>query len=275
MYIALLFLLLAVSAFILFKGIKTKTISLAVLGGALAVITIVFFSILDLWGEILWFQQIGYGERIWTELLAKVGFAAAAAFIGWGLLFIFTLSLPGENRLLRWFSRGAGAVIGALWGFSNWLVILKFMNRVSTGVADPVLGQDAGFYMFVLPFLVSFYRFILLILFLSLATLLGALFVRLNENSMQVEVRSFSVEVRKKMVNWLYVNAAAILFMLAAGKFLNRYELLYSTWCGYRAGLDRCQYPASGIYCIYYFNCCVGSDRTFTLSEAADAPDCF
>ena len=45
---------------------------------------------------------------------------------------------------------GSGAAGGAI-GFGSWDEALLFVNRAATGVADPILGLDTGFYLFALP----------------------------------------------------------------------------------------------------------------------------
>ena len=47
--------------------------------------------------------------------------------------------------------RAVGAVIGGIWGWSNWDVVLKYLNRVPAGIDDPIFGRDVSFYLFNLP----------------------------------------------------------------------------------------------------------------------------
>src|SRR5690606_36357951 len=50
----------------------------------------------------------------------------------------------------------------------NWLPMLRALNAVPFGVADPVFGRDVGFYVFTLPALDLALRFISTLVVLSL-----------------------------------------------------------------------------------------------------------
>lgn len=49
---------------------------------------------MDLWGEVLWFEQLGYAERFWTFLLTALTSGLGGALIGFGGVFLL-------NRLLN------------------------------------------------------------------------------------------------------------------------------------------------------------------------------
>ena len=61
-----------------------------------------------------------------------------------------------EQRHLRWLAAGvsdlAALFVGSI-ASSQWLVALTCLNATPFGEVDPVLGRDASFYIFTLPFL--------------------------------------------------------------------------------------------------------------------------
>ena len=137
--------------------------------GLIALIIIILISIFSIlvgiFGDWFWFASIGYesvfitilGTSIWMGLLFFLGF----------VVFSF-LNIRIAKRVSMKKSKGkahkqksAGSVfyifatiIGLFVGmvFSNWEVLMKFLNPSSFGVMDPVFGLDIGFYVFTLPF---------------------------------------------------------------------------------------------------------------------------
>ncbi len=155
MYVGLLALLLGLSAWIAVRGFQAGSRLRLSLGATLAVLTVAFFASLTFWGEMLWFNALGYGERFWTAVAAEAGFFLAGAVVGGLVVLVLTLAVP--DRRLRAAAAAVGAAAGGLWGYSAWDVILRFVHRVSAGVSEPILGLDAGFYLFTLPLLDSLY----------------------------------------------------------------------------------------------------------------------
>ena len=66
---------------------------------------------------------------------------------GLGVL-ILTLPIPVQTLLARvWAVVAGGALTGGLWGFWNWQIILKYIYQIATGIRDPILQRDTGFYL--------------------------------------------------------------------------------------------------------------------------------
>ncbi|MEJ2054174.1 MAG: UPF0182 family protein, partial [Calditrichaceae bacterium] len=84
MYIAIIIVLLGLASFIFISGINHRSAGRVVLGLIIGLFTISFFWFMGFWGELLWFQSIGYGDRFWIEIIAKfiitcVGLAPSSA----------------------------------------------------------------------------------------------------------------------------------------------------------------------------------------------------
>ncbi len=163
MYIALLILLLCIAGALFFIGLQKRKLIKLLVGIFIAVLTIFFFWFLSFWGEMLWFKSLGYIQRFWTVVFAKIGFTVVGALCSWIAIYLLTFSIPREKKYERLSSQIIGACIGGFWGFSKWDVILRYWNRVSTDINDPIIGKDSGFYLFVLPFYDILYILLLLL----------------------------------------------------------------------------------------------------------------
>ncbi len=155
--LALLLLLLALGGAIVFKGVQSQRPKNLLVGSGILLLTGLFFALLSFWGEMLWFEELGQSQRFWTAVFAVGGFAVLGALVGGLGVFILTLPIPGLTPLGRVWPALAGALIGALWGCSHWQIILQYIYGVSTGIRDPILQHDTGFYLFTLPFYDSLY----------------------------------------------------------------------------------------------------------------------
>ena len=146
-----------------------------ILLGAAALVFFGLPSIVGFYTDWLWFAELGYEAvftRTWSArlLLGVAVFALAWAWLWLNLrLALRTLrlgapivwtgqqgvqfELPGRRQLQRlavWVS-AAVAVPIALLASAQWLTWLAFRHGVPFGDADPVLGYDAGFYVYTLP----------------------------------------------------------------------------------------------------------------------------
>jgi uncharacterized membrane protein (UPF0182 family) len=133
-------------------------------------------SLLGIYTDWLWFDQLGY-QSVYATMLTSEGylfailFAVAAVWLALNLhVALGTLgytrpmlttregvqiALPGPHQL-RAIAMGLAVLVAAvlgLYGASEWNVWLAWRKAVPFGVVDPILGHDVGFYVFALPFL--------------------------------------------------------------------------------------------------------------------------
>ncbi len=229
MYTALLLGLLAVAAFLFITGARKNQTIRIYLGLILAVLTLFFFWFMDFWGEVLWFNYLGYSTRFWTIAFSNAGLIIAGAILGFAAIYLLIFSIPKEHKIIRSVLKLLGIVIGGVWGASNWEVIMKFWGRVSTGIYDPILGKDVGFYLFTLPFLDSLNVFLILISLSALIASFISTFLRFSNNNV-IFYFPDSNEVNTNRFHFsLYLNSAVFIFVLALGKYLDRFHLMYST----------------------------------------------
>jgi uncharacterized membrane protein (UPF0182 family) len=196
------------------------------LGIAWITASLLFFVLLSFWGEMLWFDAVGYGSRFWTLIWARAGalaFGAGSAFLGVHLL---TASLPA--RPISRARRGLiGAFGGGIWGFESWNEVLLFRNRVSTDMAEPILGRDIGFYMFQLPLYDRLLWLLLWIAGLSLVAAVAASFSQRADGAIQLR-RSRDFEAAR--IHPVLLASGALVTAVALGTALDAFHLLYSPW---------------------------------------------
>lgn len=228
MYYALLLFLLAIALYFFVTGIQKHKKSRISLGIVIAFFSISFFWFMDFWGEALWYEGLGYSSQFWIMNYANIGFGLAGAILGFAVIYLFTLAIPKTKRAVHIITKILGLLIGASWGYSNWDVILKFWNRSYTGLQDPILGKDVGFYLFTLPFLDFLYSLVVLLAVIALIATFVSVFIRFRDNNF---VFYFPPEYEIKTGQFfspLFLNSSIFIFILAAGRFLDRYHLLYS-----------------------------------------------
>ncbi|MCE2541178.1 MAG: UPF0182 family protein [Acidobacteria bacterium] len=126
--------------------------------------------------EWLWFGEVEY-QSVFLKSLATRWLLGAAAFL---LAFLvlygnLRLAVKGarrpyvvfagggdlqpivlERRHLAWLALGASGLAALFIGgvaSSQWLLVLQYLEATPFGQADPLIGRDAAFYIFTLPFL--------------------------------------------------------------------------------------------------------------------------
>jgi uncharacterized membrane protein (UPF0182 family) len=229
MYNALLLFLLGGAVFLFITGIKRRQKLKIFSGAAIGVLTIFFFWFMDFWGEALWYQSLGYSNRFWVINYANAGFAVAGALFGLFVIYLLTLTTPKEHKVVHSVTKALGIIIGGYWGYSNWEVILKYWNGVSTGLKDPILGKDVGFYLFTLPFYDELYILFLMISLTALIATVISTFVRLSENNIFFYFPGEHEINSNKFNSPVFLNSAVFIIILACGRFLSRYHLMYSS----------------------------------------------
>lgn len=198
-------------------------------GVFILVFTIVFIWLLGFSAEMMWFESLGYGPRFWIVELSQAGLAFLFFIAGGALVYMMTFSSSGRYQAVRIVSAAFAGAISGIWGFANWESMLKFWHRVSTGVTDPLLGADTGFYLFSLPLFQSILGLLTSLAVIAILASLIPAFVIFHPGG-NIEIRSFeSIELmRSKNYRSFYISSAALFLFLAAGKYLDRFDLLLS-----------------------------------------------
>jgi uncharacterized protein len=204
--------------------------------------------ILSFYTDWLFFAETGYLSVFTTTIWAQT---ASALFFGLLMLVILQLNLHFANQgsfpLTGIFVLGGGNVrvnrddamrlirplttmatlalaffagnLGAL----RWEDLLLFSNRMDVGTADPIIGQDLGFYLFSLPFLDMVRGFAAFALVASAVLTIAVYYVR---GGITITPVSFSVNPRVR--HHLAVLVGIFCLVLAAGFYLDTFKLLLS-----------------------------------------------
>ena len=165
---------------------------------ALFIIVPALTYLLAYYTDWLFFVETGFASVFTTKLYAQTGIGVLFggllfAFLVPNLLYANRAEFPhageyieaGAIRLQRNQTlpmiRPIGVLIAAgialfvgQFGALQWENVLLFINRVSVGTTDPVIGKDIGFYLFSLPLLEILRGYLN---FMLLATLLVTLLV--------------------------------------------------------------------------------------------------
>lgn len=156
--------------------------------GVLVVLGLVFSEI---WTDVLWFRQLGYGVVYRTELFTRVGlFVGGGAVMAAGVLASLVVayrsrpvyapvsteqasldryrdSIEPLRRLVVIAVPIAVGLFAASAASQEWRTFLLWWNRTSFGTRDPQFNLDAGFYVFTLPWLQFLVGFVTAVVFLS------------------------------------------------------------------------------------------------------------
>ncbi|HEY1371018.1 MAG TPA: UPF0182 family protein [Candidatus Binatia bacterium] len=196
----------------------------------------------------LWFQEVGY-TGVFTTI---VGVKLLLALLSGGLFFLFlyfnvkfaartpprgirffdyenVLQLPSPeliDPLVRRLLMPACIVLALIvgpQGAGEWEDALLFLNAVPFSLNDPVFGNDIGFFVFRLPFLMAVYHWFIVLVAITLAATAG---VYVLYRGIQYGPRGLSFNARSK--SHLLALAAAFLLAKAVGYYLDGFQLLYS-----------------------------------------------
>jgi uncharacterized membrane protein (UPF0182 family) len=203
----------------------------------------------------LWFTKLGYVTVFWTTIATEIlvfltVFAATATSLGinsWlalraahrrqfltapvqpqtvGMAPLDQLRLVRHRLPWRWvIAAGAGIVAIAVAWFElgNWMIFLGLLYGGPYGVADPLYGNDIGFYLFSLPALIKITHWLLLTLVLS-ALFAGAIYWIYGEIELEAQRRWASpIAILHGSV------LLGVIFLVKAWSYwLDRYLLLYA-----------------------------------------------
>jgi uncharacterized membrane protein (UPF0182 family) len=209
-----------------------------------AVLALLFFggpSLVRFYTDWLWFGEIGYQQVFLTMLRAQgtlftITFAIGAVWLTANLRMalaavgdlrpMFTtrdgiqVPLPGRQQLRMIVSALSliVAAIIALYASSRWETWVTWRNAVPFGQADPILGRDAGFYVFSLPFL-QMMRGLAQGLVLLAALAAGALYFVSGSLTSRFGAMPWMTPAARRHLSIL---AAIFLLLLAFGAWLNQ-----------------------------------------------------
>ncbi len=207
----------------------------------LGVISVVSARFITDW---LWFAHLGYQALFTQPIVWRLGIGAAAFLIAFLFIWVnlriardslgrglerFQEHVPdGFNR--RWIGRAltlASILLAFLYGASiaqYWYEIAKGIHAAPFGAADPIFGNDFGFYIFTLPFLSIVQSFAMGLFVLSALIAASIYFL---SGSFALEGWRLRLGGRPRV--HLSLLLSGIAFLKAWDYVLAGYDVLYST----------------------------------------------
>jgi uncharacterized membrane protein (UPF0182 family) len=227
MYSLFMVVFIGLGVWITVSGLQRRRRIQAAAGIALVAGTAFFFWFMGFWGEWLWFDALGYRERFWEVLAVRTVAGAVGVVFSTGVVFLMTLGVSAEKRLVRYGAIVLAALAGLKVGVSNWETILKFLNAAPTQLQDPIFGRPMGFYLFSLPMADTVQALLLLLALIAVAARGLDAFITVRDGVGNVSV-TFGRNVDR--VGGVYCAVGVLLLVLSLGRYLARYHLMYSQW---------------------------------------------
>ena len=220
-------------------------ISLGVILLAAGIAAVLVLATAGLFTSWLWFQEVGYAAVFLKMITSRLVLGVVGGLLFGGFLL---LNLLYANRLkprmqlvtgdviepqvttpfrVGFLALVAGAAAAWVAGFSlslQWLVVQRFLNRQPFGLADPIFGRDAGFYVFGLPFYSLVYQYVFSLIVVSIAG--AAAVYLLSGGLLSLGQGRLSFHPRAKVHLSVLVGLAFL--ARAAGYFLEMARLVYS-----------------------------------------------
>ena len=196
----------------------------------------------DFLADWLWFGEVGYRQVYSTEISVRA-LAGAGPFlitVAWLTFHLrqaiaaispapvtfttregFAVALPTRDQVrpLVMVLVAVASFLLASFVSTQWMTLLHWWYQVPFGASDPVLGHDAGFYVFTLPALELLRGFLLGLILLAALGSAGLYFV-----AGQVALTPFGMRVEDRARRHLTWLAAAFFLVLAFGAWLSRVQ---------------------------------------------------
>ena len=198
-----------------------------------------------LYADYLWFDSLGYSAVFTTALLTKILLGGSILLLT--LLWLgvntyvagrlspgryiqirglpFVIPSPSLKRMLRWVGAIAivlVAIFMAKAAAGYWYSSLQFLNRPPFAWNDPVLGRDAGFYVFVFPILSAIQSYIFTMMVLALVAVGLAYFAG-------GAIAWPGESISRAAATHLAILGALAAVALGFGYWLDQFELLLSS----------------------------------------------
>ncbi len=228
----------------------------------LAVVVVLLLILAQLWTQVLWFDQLGFSQVLWTEwgtrtVLFVVGFLVMASAVAASLQYAYRsrpvyapttteqANLDQYREAIEPLRRLVMIVVPLVLGLfgggaasQRWQTAQLFLHRQDVGKADAQFGMDLGFYMFTLPML----RFV--VSFLMTAVVLSAVAgvaTHYLYGGIRLGAAAKGQRTTRQARAHLSVLGAVLLVLVAANYWLDRFSTLTKS----TAANDRVQFAGA------------------------------
>ena len=223
MYTIFMIIIIGFGLWLAVSGLRSGRRIRVAAGILIAVGILIFFWFMGFWGEVLWFDSLGFNQRFWEVFRVRIFAGTGCALFSAGFVYLLTLGYSRRKQLLRYAAVMLGALLGLNMGIANWENILRFIHAVPTELRDPIFGQTTSFYFFYLPLLNAAGNLLLFLSFISLAATAADVYLELDDNTLRIELSGRAGRTRP-----IYYAAGILLAVKAYMMFLKRYYLMYS-----------------------------------------------
>ena len=191
--------------------------------------------------DLLWYDALGF-QSVYTKVLFTkvimflVGAIIFAVLVSVSLWFGFkqtkgevTLPLPPEvvsllGKAVGFGAIAVGAILSIIFGVvfsSQWEIFLRFTNASKFALVDPIYNKSVSFFVFDLPILTFVQGWMLGALIVVLLATLALHFINYT-------LRGVNFTLTPTMKLHLSIIGALIMFVIAWGHWLDRWELVLS-----------------------------------------------
>jgi uncharacterized membrane protein (UPF0182 family) len=222
------------------RGVSFFTVALIAIGvlGILALFGSTFYT------DWLWFSNLGFSSVFGLGIISRIIVGLVSGLLLAVFLWVnVSIALAGRigtlpgiielpigpliapRRIRRYLLMGS-LLMGAFIGLNmsaTWLSVLRYLNQASFGIADPIFGQDVGFYIFTLPVMSLLFQYIMAALVLAG---LGVLLIYTLTGDLSFDVRRVRLTSRARA--HVSVLTAGIFAAKALGYRITLYRLNYS-----------------------------------------------
>jgi hypothetical protein len=186
--------------------------------------------------EHLWFRNLDFSERFWTEIWAKILLFVGGALVSFGALFFAMRGAAKQIRagwelseqkpeLTSLITSAALAIIMGSWAAGLWEQALLFLNQEPTTLRDPIFGNTISFYLFSLPFLTELLSWLMFLFVVSIGGIVLSASVQLvQQQSNQASAMLGYPGIRKRLL----LGGSLLFLGLMASSLFGLFELLYS-----------------------------------------------
>ncbi|MBT3360375.1 MAG: UPF0182 family protein [Rhodospirillales bacterium] len=207
------------------------------------------FALLGWTVEWLWMDELGFASVFWRIRLTQVGLFAAlfvpvfAYFWANGVV-LQRICAAAEDETGPWIVQSAGtpapgwavraaglllpvvvALVVAVSFAGLWDEYTRFAFAQAFGANEPILGRDAGFYVFTLPFLDEIQDRLVIIALIAVA----AHGLTYHQFGMIRGWKTLNEALRRRIFRTIAFNTAFFLVAWGWGYYLDRFHLLFET----------------------------------------------
>jgi uncharacterized membrane protein (UPF0182 family) len=199
-----------------------------------------------LYTDFLWFDSVGFSTIFKVTFFSKLClfFAGAVFFFAFAMLNLWIASKFQKAAVSLKVGAVVIFVISIILGFFSaraWITALQYFNQAYFNLADPILGKDASFYVFSLPFFLSVWKFLFACLLFTgvvvglyyLQRIISSYFTKRVDPNTNMVYESVNIKqelsnIKRAAMVHLAVLGSLLFALLAVHHYLAIFSVMYS-----------------------------------------------